>query len=51
MKAREGILISVKLRREELQRYEAVEPGVFGFIYDTHPAAADPFHDSIVGDG
>ena len=37
MKAREGVLISVKLGRQELQRYEAVQPGVFGFV-TRHPS-------------
>jgi hypothetical protein len=37
--------------KQELEGDKAAQPGVFGLIYDTHPAAAQLFDDPVVRDG
>jgi hypothetical protein len=34
---------------KELERYKAMQPGVFGLINDTHSSAAQHLNDSIMG--
>jgi len=36
---------------EEFQRNVAVQPRIFGFVHDAHPAAAKFLEDAVVGDG
>ena len=36
---------------QKLQCHEAVQPGVFGFINHTHPAAAEPVHNAVMRNG
>ena len=39
------------LVREEFQRHVAAQAGVFGFVDNTHAAAAQLLDDAVVGDG
>ncbi len=47
-KTLERVRIVGDFRRQELQRDEAAEFGVFGFIYNAHPATAELLDDAIV---
>ena len=47
----QGLSVSGNLLRQELQGDETMEPGVFGLVDHTHPAAAQPFDDAVMRDG
>jgi hypothetical protein len=47
----DSLMIPGKLFREEFQRHRATQPGVLGFIDDTHSSAAQLFQDSKVRNG
>jgi hypothetical protein len=47
----EGLVVSRQRLRQELQRDESTEPGVFGFEHHAHAAATKLLEDAIVGDG
>src|SRR6266480_5283012 len=47
----ECLRVSGNLLRQELQRNEAMQPCILGFVDDTHPAVAELFEDAIVRDG
>src|SRR5260370_20375120 len=46
-----GRMVLGELFRKKLQAHEAPEPQVLGFVDDAHAAAAELFHNTIVGDG
>jgi hypothetical protein len=46
----ERLMVLGQVIGEELQSDEATETGVFGFVDDTHAAAAELLHDSIMRD-
>jgi len=50
-KAFEGLRVALVRFRNEFEGNAAAEPGVFGFIDDTHAAGAEFSEDPIVGDG
>lgn len=45
------VFIFREIGREEFQRNKPVQTGVERFVHHSHPAAAEPFDDAIVGDG
>jgi hypothetical protein len=47
LKAFQGLRIAGNSVGQEFQGDEAFEPGVFGFVHDTHPARAEKF-DNLV---
>ena len=51
LKTLERARIPSQVFRKEFQRDEAVQAGVFGFVDHTHPAAAKPLDDAVVGNG
>src|SRR5258708_37749087 len=50
-KAFERLRIAARVFGEEFQRDAPAELGVFGFVDDTHTAAAKLAEDAVVGDG
>ena len=51
LKTSERLRIARHVIRKELQRDEAVQPGVFGLVDHTHAAAAELLDDAVVRDG
>jgi hypothetical protein len=51
LKAAEGLCVVGDIGRQEFERNETVQLYVFGFVHDTHPAAAQLLDDAVVGDG
>ena len=45
------VVVTQKMRCQELQRHGAVEFGVDGFIDDSHPAFAEFFANDVVRNG
>ena len=45
------VRIAREAGRQELQRDNAVETQIDGFVDHSHPAAAEPLNDAIVGNG
>ena len=43
--------VARQIVRQELQRDEAMEPGVLRFVHDAHAAAAELLDDAVVGEG
>jgi hypothetical protein len=43
--------IACQTGRKELQGHEAVQPGIFSFVNDTHAATAQLLNDAVVRDG
>ena len=50
-KALQGLRILGGVVGKKLQGDEAAEQRVFSFVNDSHAAAAQQFHDAVVGDG
>jgi hypothetical protein len=46
-----GLGVGGEGRREELERNDAFEQGVFGFVDDAHPAFAELSEDFVVRNG
>ncbi len=51
LEALEGLWILGDVVGKKFQGYETAEFGVFGFVNDTHSAAAEFFDDAVIGDG
>ena len=51
LEASQSLSVSGNLLGQELQGDETTEPGILGLEDHTHPAAAQPLDDSVVGDG
>src|SRR4029077_2995075 len=49
--SRQCLPIASQIIRKKLEGHESVEPCIFGFIDDTHPAAAELFQNAIVRNG
>ena len=50
-KARLGILVAGDIPGKKLQRYGALEPGVFGLVDNAHPSLPEFVEDPVVRDG
>ena len=51
LEACQGLPIHRHIVGEKLQRNKAAQARIFGFVHDTHPAAAKFLDDAVVGDG
>ena len=51
LEAAEGLRIAGHFIGQEFQRDKTVEPGVFGFVDHTHPAATEFFDNAVVRNG
>jgi len=51
LEARQCLWVFCDIVRQEFQRHVAVQPRIFGFVHNTHPAAAKFLDDAVVGDG
>jgi hypothetical protein len=50
LKTSQGLLVPGDFIGQKLQRHEAVQPGVLGFVNNTHASATEAFHNAVVGD-
>ena len=51
LKAGERLGILGDVVREEFQGDKTVQPGIFGFVYNAHAAAAQALDNSVMGQG
>lgn len=51
LKPLQGVRILRQVVGQEFQRHQAAEPGVLGFIDDTHPAGPEFIQDAVMRDG
>ena len=51
LKAVQGLGIAGDFIRKELQSHEPVQPRVFRFVDDAHPATTELFDDAVMGNG